>query len=47
VGIELKAEYIKEIAAPKVQAAEVGVPVAEQKQGQMALFGEQSNEGGV
>jgi hypothetical protein len=36
--VELKAEYIEKIAKPRLQAVESGVPVKEQKQGQMALF---------
>lgn len=38
VGIELKQEYIDKIAQPRIEAVETGVPVKEQKQGQMALF---------
>ncbi len=38
IGIELKAEYIEEIAADRVVAVETGVPVKEQKQGQKGLF---------
>jgi site-specific DNA-methyltransferase (cytosine-N4-specific) len=38
IMIELKQEYIDEIAMPKLNAVESGVPVKEQKQGQGALF---------
>lgn len=40
IGIELKQEYIDKIANPRLKAVETGVPVAEQKAGQMGLFEE-------
>ena len=37
IGIELKPEYI-EMAEKRAQQGETGVPVKEQKAGQLALF---------
>jgi DNA modification methylase len=38
--IELNEKYINEIARPRLASVELGVPVKEQKQGQMAMFGD-------
>ncbi len=38
IGIDLKEEYVKDFAIPKVKAVETGVSVKEQKKGQMGLY---------
>ena len=38
-GSELKQEYI-EMANKRIMQSETGIPVKEQRQGQLALFGE-------
>ena len=38
IGIELKQEYITEIAEPFIAEAETGVPAKERKGGQAGLF---------
>ena len=38
VMIDLKEEYVKDFAIPKIKAAETGVSVPEQKAGQIGLF---------
>ncbi len=40
IGIDISEEYCQ-IARARIEAVETGVPVKEQKQGQMALFGKQ------
>lgn len=38
IGIDLKGEYVRDFAIPKLKAVDTGVPVAEQKIGQGSLF---------
>ena len=38
LGIELSMDYIKNIAEPRIEEAETGVPVKEARTGQGALF---------
>ena len=40
IGIDISEEYC-EIARKRLEAVETGVPVSEQKSGQMALFGKE------
>ena len=43
IGIDISGEYC-ELARQRLRAAETGVPMAEQRQGQMALFESEAND---
>jgi hypothetical protein len=38
IGVELNEKYIKDIAEPFVNEVEKGIPLKEQRQGQMSLL---------
>ncbi len=38
IGIDLKEEYVRDFAVPRLKAVDTGVPVAEQRIGQRGLF---------
>lgn len=38
IGIDIKEQYVEDFARPNVAEADTGVPVAEQRAGQLGLF---------